>query len=360
MTLASIVEKETGRADERPRVAGVFVNRLARNMPLQSDPTIVYGLVGGKGTLGRGILRSELEQKTPYNTYTIVGLPPGPIANPGKAALEAVANPSRTKDLYFVADGTGGHAFADSLDQHRLNVQRWRQIEKDAKDKLNTDNDKSGPGAPAAPRPEQHGDSSDGMIYGNLADPADPSAPTPRPPAPVAAAGVPSMARVTSFAFDQFSKAPGSFAKPTPPGAPPSGTFDELDVEVAGVRSKSDPATWDGDGDGLGAPATATNAGGNGTMQTFPVSPQQAADQRARAAALGLTASANGAAEPVYPPPEAAPGGAHLYGKGRVIDASEGTSFDPLRDKSYDLTTAKVVPTIKALPPVQPLATSVN
>ena len=110
---ASIVEKETGRADERPRVAGVFVNRLARNIPLQSDPTIVYGLVGGKGTLGRGILKSEVEQKTPYNTYTIVGLPPGPIANPGRAALEAVASPSRTKDLYFVADGTGGHAFAE-------------------------------------------------------------------------------------------------------------------------------------------------------------------------------------------------------------------------------------------------------
>jgi UPF0755 protein len=128
--LASIVEKETGRADERTRVAGVFINRLQKRMKLQSDPTIVYGLVGGKGTLGRGILRSEIEKATPYNTYVIEGLPPGPIANPGRAALEAVANPSRTKDLYFVADGSGGHAFAETLEQHNRNVLRWRQIEK--------------------------------------------------------------------------------------------------------------------------------------------------------------------------------------------------------------------------------------
>ncbi|KLK90218.1 aminodeoxychorismate lyase [Microvirga vignae] len=128
--LASIVEKETGRADERTRVAGVFINRLMKRMKLQSDPTIVYGLVGGKGTLGRGIMRSEIETATPYNTYVVEGLPPGPIANPGRAALEAVANPSRTKDLYFVADGSGGHAFAETYDQHQRNVTRWRQIEK--------------------------------------------------------------------------------------------------------------------------------------------------------------------------------------------------------------------------------------
>ncbi|NNM72613.1 endolytic transglycosylase MltG [Enterovirga aerilata] len=128
--LASIVEKETGRADERPRVASVFLNRLAKRMKLQSDPTIVYGIVGGKGTLGRGILRSEIERATPYNTYVIEGLPPGPIANPGRAALEAVANPLKTRDLYFVADGTGGHAFAETLEQHNRNVARWRQIEK--------------------------------------------------------------------------------------------------------------------------------------------------------------------------------------------------------------------------------------
>ncbi|WP_350333818.1 endolytic transglycosylase MltG [Coralliovum pocilloporae] len=134
VVLASIVEKETGRADERPRVAGVFINRLNQGIKLQSDPTIIYGLVGGKATLGRSILRSEISKPTPYNTYVIEGLPPGPIANPGRAALEAVANPSRTKDLFFVADGTGGHAFAETLAEHNKNVARWRKIEKKRKE----------------------------------------------------------------------------------------------------------------------------------------------------------------------------------------------------------------------------------
>ena len=130
VTLASIVEKETGKADERSRVAAVFVNRLQKKMKLQSDPTIIYGLVGGKGTLGRPIKRSEISQPSPYNTYTIDGLPPGPIANPGRASLEAAANPARTRDLFFVADGTGGHAFSESLDAHQKNVAKLRTIEK--------------------------------------------------------------------------------------------------------------------------------------------------------------------------------------------------------------------------------------
>jgi UPF0755 protein len=130
VTLASIVEKETGRADERSRIAAVFVNRLKQHMKLQSDPTIIYGLVGGKGTLGRPIMRSEIEQPTPYNTYVIEGLPPGPIANPGRAALEAVANPARTKELYFVADGSGGHNFSDTLEQHQRGVARLRALER--------------------------------------------------------------------------------------------------------------------------------------------------------------------------------------------------------------------------------------
>lgn len=129
VVLASIVEKETGKGDERARVAAVFVNRLRQRMRLQSDPTIIYGLVGGKGTLGRPIMRSEIEQPTPYNTYVIEGLPPGPIANPGRAALEATANPARTKELYFVADGSGGHAFSENLEQHQRNVARLRQLE---------------------------------------------------------------------------------------------------------------------------------------------------------------------------------------------------------------------------------------
>ncbi|WP_454916342.1 endolytic transglycosylase MltG [Xanthobacter sediminis] len=127
--LASIVEKETGEPDERAKVAAVFVNRLNKKMRLQSDPTIIYGLVGGKGSLGRPITRADIVSPTAYNTYAVDGLPPGPIANPGRDALAAVANPARTKDLYFVADGTGGHAFAETLVDHNKNVARWRALE---------------------------------------------------------------------------------------------------------------------------------------------------------------------------------------------------------------------------------------
>jgi UPF0755 protein len=130
VTLASIVEKETGKPDERSRVAAVFVNRLKQKIKLQSDPTIIYGLVGGKGTLGRPIKRSEITQPSPYNTYVIDGLPPGPISNPGRASLEAAANPARTRDLFFVADGTGGHAFTETYDQHQKNVAKLRASEK--------------------------------------------------------------------------------------------------------------------------------------------------------------------------------------------------------------------------------------
>ncbi|KGD99220.1 endolytic transglycosylase MltG [Rhizobium sp. YS-1r] len=130
VVLASIVEKETGKEDERAHVASVFINRLQKGMRLQSDPTIVYGLFGGEGKPSdRPIFKSDLAKPTPYNTYQIKGLPPTPISNPGRAALEAVANPWRTNDLYFVADGTGGHVFAATLEEHNANVRRWRKVE---------------------------------------------------------------------------------------------------------------------------------------------------------------------------------------------------------------------------------------
>ena len=142
-----------------------------RHMRLQSDPTIVYGLVGGQGTLGHSITRSELDKKTLYNTYQIDGLPPGPIDNPGRAALEAVANPARTADLYFVADGTGGHAFAETVDEHNKNVQRWRQIERDAKEKIGRRQAlavRRHPPPPPATKGNQRSDIEDRAIFGTL------------------------------------------------------------------------------------------------------------------------------------------------------------------------------------------------
>ncbi|MBV9555610.1 MAG: endolytic transglycosylase MltG [Pseudolabrys sp.] len=153
LTMASIVEKETGKPDERTRVAAVFENRLKNKMRLQSDPTIIYGLTGGKGSLGRPILRSEIDQHTPYNTYAIDGLPPGPIANPGRASLEAAANPARTKEIYFVADGTGGHVFSDNYEQHQKNVARLRAIEGGApQPDVTPPADKRAPAAPTLRR----------------------------------------------------------------------------------------------------------------------------------------------------------------------------------------------------------------
>ncbi|MCB1562502.1 MAG: endolytic transglycosylase MltG [Alphaproteobacteria bacterium] len=137
LTLASIVEKETGKPEERARVAGVFLNRLKRGIPLQTDPTVIYALTGGKhddagkGPLGRRLLRKDLEIDSPYNTYKYPGLPPGPIANPGKASIEAVIHPEEHDFLFFVADGTGGHVFAKTLAEHNRNVAQWRKIRRE-------------------------------------------------------------------------------------------------------------------------------------------------------------------------------------------------------------------------------------
>jgi UPF0755 protein len=176
VTLASIVEKETGKADERSRVAAVFTNRLRQRIKLQSDPTIIYGLVGGKGTLGRPIKRSEIQQPSPYNTYVVDGLPPGPIANPGRASLEAAANPARTRDLFFVADGTGGHSFTETYDQHQKNVAKLRTMEKQIQnDTVEPPADDAQPAAGAPPADPTA-----------TVRPAAPKKPA-RPPAPPAA-----------------------------------------------------------------------------------------------------------------------------------------------------------------------------
>lgn len=129
LILASIIEKETGVPEERRQVASVFVNRLNQGMKLQTDPTVIYGITKGQSILGRGLRRSELRRITPWNTYLIDGLPPTPIANPGKASLEAAVNPDETEFVFFVADGTGGHAFAVTLQEHNRNVAKWREIE---------------------------------------------------------------------------------------------------------------------------------------------------------------------------------------------------------------------------------------
>ena len=333
VTLASIVEKETGKADERPRVAGVFVNRLMKHMRLQSDPTIVYGLVFGKGTLGHSITKAELQEATPYNTYAIDGLPPGPICNPGRLAMEAVANPARSRDLFFVADGTGGHAFAETLDQHAKNVAHWRQIEKDAKDKLAPDAT-----PPANIRGEAFplGDT----LYGDLG----PFAPAPAAPAQAfgalafsgAAASAPAPAAAALAAklgkvADNRRKiaallGAGGSLSPEKLGGP------ALDsVVVTGVN---DPSPGSDD------PAVDPNL----PMASAPMKAAAYADMKARAAKYGDAPLADPAPAPAAAAPAVASAAPMIAGRPRIFDASEGTRLDPLRNNAYDLNSAKDIP----------------
>jgi UPF0755 protein len=313
VTLASIVEKETGKADERPRVAGVFVNRLQKHMRLQSDPTIVYGLVFGKGTLGHPITKAELDQPTPYNTYNIDGLPPGPICNPGRAALEAAANPMRTKELFFVADGTGGHAFAETLDQHLKNVAHWRQIEQDAKDKLAPD------AAPTpGPTPAKHGalDDVDPAIFGAVA----------LGDAPVDSG--PLATRLGKLADNR--KAVTALLGPAGALSATRGVnLDSLGAVVTGVNDEPQTQAFPDDPapDGPAQP-----------VASVPLSAAALADQKARIARyVGA-----GPADPRVAGLDAPAG---VPARRPAFDASEGTPFDPLRNKTYDLNFAHAVPT---------------
>jgi UPF0755 protein len=320
VTLASIVEKETGKADERPRVAGVFVNRLQKHMRLQSDPTIVYGLVFGKGTLGHPITKAELDQPTPYNTYNIDGLPPGPICNPGKAALEAAANPMRTKELYFVADGTGGHAFAETLDQHLKNVAHWRQIEQDAKDRLAPD---ATPTPAPSPTPAKHSalDDVDPAIFGAV---ALGGAPVDSGPLATRLGKLAQSRRIAGALLGPGGALSASGAA----GA----SLDKLGAVVTGVNDEP-PTQAFPDDPGPDDPAQ--------PVASVPLSAAALADQKARIARyVGA-----GAADPRVAGLDA-PAGAPA--RPRAFDASEGTPFDPLLNKTFDLNYAHTVPPLDA------------
>ena len=369
VTLASIVEKETGKGEERPRVAAVYVNRLRKGMRLQSDPTIVYGLVGGKATLGRGILRAEIEKWTPYNTYAINGLPPGPIANPGKAALEAAANPLHTQELYFVADGTGGNVFSDSLDQHSRNVQNWRRLEKEKNDESP---DRAAPGvpAPAAPKPDKRTEAPIGRLVVLSERHED------YPPGGAIAADDGPTHRLGKFAYAEADFFLGGHGDRTQAyGAefvrlrPARPFFTEESTQPpakalfdASLLARRPPPSDAEDGEERLNPDMTTVARQSPDPQpddgadpaSYPVSPAQRAEQRARATRLGLAAGSDdlpetlsrSAAQDAAPPPEAtalAPTGGRPF-RPRAFDASEGTPLDPLRDKSWDLTSSKTIP----------------
>jgi len=356
VTLASIVEKETGKADERPHVASVIVNRLRKGMRLQSDPTIIYGLVGGKATLGHGITRAELDKYSPYNTYLIDGLPPGPIANPGRASLEAAANPLQTSDLYFVADGTGGHVFSSTLDQHNRNVQQWRQHEREIKDKAGTP-DATPPGLapPAAPPPvrDQRGGLSDVIRFVSIDKRHEDY-----PVGGAIGADDGATHRLGRFGPWAGLLEVGAFDDPTLPAdrrydplRPARAYFTFAEAQPRRAATSLDAAvvlnTQSADESETADAETAA-----GDVAFYPVSDARRAEIRAREAKLGLTQASDRlpdgvvgapdslAAPAAYASNEAAP----AAGRRRVIDASEGSAIDPLRDKFWDLTTPKTVP----------------
>jgi UPF0755 protein len=347
--LASIVEKETGKADERPRVAGVFLNRLQKRMRLQSDPTIVYGLVGGKGSLGHSISRAELDKFSPYNTYLIDGLPPGPIANPGRAALEAVANPSRTPDLYFVADGTGGHVFAETLDQHSRNVQRWRQLEKDTKDKLAPDLSQPA----AAPKAGQKSELDDSSVYGALPQSLDAIAVSSFAGSSILMSAMdvtnghlvqadvitPAAPSQTGQASDPGKKHSARSAKPLSRFSMGQ-SFDQLGISVPGPNGGPSAA------DALDGPVEPVQASDLASdRMTVPASPLfRKLEPKTPSSQLGLNLGAAQTPGSTALAPEPRPQDKEHPA---IYDVSEGTKLDPLLDTTYDLNHPKTVPSLK-------------
>jgi peptidoglycan lytic transglycosylase G len=234
IVLASIVEKETGVAAERPQVASVFMNRLKKGMRLQSDPTIVYGLVGGKGKLGRDLTRADIQKPTPYNTYVIDGLPPGPIANPGRAALEAVVNPPDTDYLYFVADGSGGHAFAKTLEEHNANVAKWRAIDNSAASALAAEIAAPPPQPPAAATGAETKATAPPLP--EIAEPAAPPEPAKVPPQ---TAAVDADASAVEPAVEP--PAPDALADPLPGAEPADAAVKTKPAESAKLQAAATP-----------------------------------------------------------------------------------------------------------------------
>jgi UPF0755 protein len=330
--LASIVEKETGKADERPRVAGVLINRLMKNIRLQSDPTIAYGLTGGKGPLGHSLTKDEIAKPNPYNTYTIDGLPPGPIANPGRAAMEAVANPSRTKELYFVADGTGGHVFAETLDQHLRNVARWRQIEAERA---------AANAASAGTTPLPTNQSSPAQVP-SYAAPLTPSgAQQPSSPTfPSATFGSPGLGVPASTA--------------SPPAAPVKGQKRGANAPGATARQLPRGAT---------ALTDPNPSGRGGGVASLPPTAAMRAKMEQESVAAGLKLGTNSNQDPSISnspnaTPDTAPSDpsadqgtttapASASRRPIAFDAVAGTTLDPLNNKSFDLSSPKTVPNLK-------------
>ncbi len=328
VTLASIVEKETGKADERPHVAGVFANRLNRDMRLQTDPTVVYGIVGGKGSLGRGLTRTELDTPTPFNTYLIKGLPPGPIANPGKAALEAAGNPARTRDIFFVADGKGGHSFAETNEQHVRNVARWRQIEQLQKEAPTTSVPEAVPGLGFAPNGQGITPDVGIRLPGTIKQPQFPPRSSIMTPQKQQLSTHSSLIRQTVFDGMPVPKIEKSIqAAKLTTHLPALENSNSSQISAGNVSGFIDQEQTVSSVESYPVPAYRRTVGGTNPITTHP-QPIEAQENQPYGNALSFQAE---------PKPL----------RSRAFDAVEGTPKDPLKNITYDLNSPKTIPNLR-------------